>query len=830
MILSGQTIDRDTLNRAYISKTATGTQIMAGSLRLLGNIQADGTTTLGTTTIGSLTLTGALNAGANNITTTGTISGTHSGNGAALTSLNGSNISSGTVADARLSTNVSLLASAQTITANKTLSAAANLYFAGGTTYKIDTAGSASFNSLNIAGIATFDGNDYIEFSQFGVAPPSNTSAGTKIKLFNDGSYNIGIDTATVWYDAYTNHKFFTNSGGSTRTERFRVDTTGANTIGTSTVQGYLDVQGEIKAGIQNEFPDPLLATKTVGAWSSRANTTVAYDIQAPSISGVTGSIKITVGGTSTDSGSEYQTHFPVSPNEWITFSAYAFATTASVTGHLYILFYDASNAMVGAPYWAGTYTTGWTRYTVTGQAPATATYFTVRVDGNTSGAIVYASAFQVERGRAMTGFKPYTGGTMASFFPSGIKLGGGGEIHSAYNNDYVIKDHNNGAITLSAAGSGLYLGFRNTSNVRLFSPLVASDTYSNISIIDTDGKLYYKGNDTDGRYVTKGADSIVTSKIRMEGATAQLFVANQFNVGSNPTIDLAIGDGDTGFDWVSDGKLNFMADSTVVASMGKALLFDFKVAPTLNGTKIWHEGNDGNGSGLDADLIRGISPSTGNTANTIVQRDASGNFSAGTITASLSGTATNISNTGTVTLATATESNAITITAPSYATDKPVKLLNFNWYNDVWSMGNIRSSSTPTAGLGIYLNSVEKFRFIDGTLKVGTNAVWHAGNVGAGSGLNADQVDGKHSSDLMSSTVYREKLIIPTGGYAALTSITIPNSRVYVLGSNRLQVFRDGWLQDLTDDYVEVTTSTIKFQYALPEDTKLVFIINNAG
>ena len=41
--------------------------------------------------------------------------------------------------------------------------------------------------------------------------------------------------------------------------------------------------------------------------------------------------------------------------------------------------------------------------------------------------------------------------------------------------------------------------------------------------------------------------------------------------------------------------------------------------------------------------------------------------------------TATNISNTGTVNLASATESNAITITAPSYYTDKPVKLLNFN-------------------------------------------------------------------------------------------------------------------------------------------------------
>lgn len=53
----------------------------------------------------------------------------------------------------------------------------------------------------------------------------------------------------------------------------------------------------------------------------------------------------------------------------------------------------------------------------------------------------------------------------------------------------------------------------------------------------------------------------------------------------------------------------------------------------------------DGVGSGLDADLLDGLAPATANTASTIVQRDASGNFAAGTITASLTGTATNATN-----------------------------------------------------------------------------------------------------------------------------------------------------------------------------------------
>lgn len=90
----------------------------------------------------------------------------------------------------------------------------------------------------------------------------------------------------------------------------------------------------------------------------------------------------------------------------------------------------------------------------------------------------------------------------------------------------------------------------------------------------------------------------------------------------------------------------------------------------------------------------------TGMTVETA--RSCSGNAS----------TATNISNAGTVTLATATERNAITITQPSYTTSKPVKLLNFNWYGDVWSIGAIRAGNATTEGLGIFNKNVEIGRF----------------------------------------------------------------------------------------------------------------------
>ena len=73
----------------------------------------------------------------------------------------------------------------------------------------------------------------------------------------------------------------------------------------------------------------------------------------------------------------------------------------------------------------------------------------------------------------------------------------------------------------------------------------------------------------------------------------------------------------------------------------------------------------DGAGSGLDADLLDGMTSATANTANTIVARDASGNFSAGTITANITGNVTG-NVTGTTTNAT------LAVTANHIPTSQP--------------------------------------------------------------------------------------------------------------------------------------------------------------
>jgi hypothetical protein len=119
---------------------------------------------------------------------------------------------------------------------------------------------------------------------------------------------------------------------------------------------------------------------------------------------------------------------------------------------------------------------------------------------------------------------------------------------------------------------------------------------------------------------------------------------------------------------------------------------------------------------------------------------------------------------------------------------------------------------------------------YFNKALEVLGNRVLTVADEGSGNGIDADTVDGVHKTALMSSTVEREKYIVPVGGVGAGVSIAIPNAKTYVLATNRLQVFRDGWLQDLVDDYLEVTTSTINFTSDLPEGTKITFIINGTG
>jgi hypothetical protein len=96
----------------------------------------------------------------------------------------------------------------------------------------------------------------------------------------------------------------------------------------------------------------------------------------------------------------------------------------------------------------------------------------------------------------------------------------------------------------------------------------------------------------------------------------------------------------------------------------------------------------DGPGSGLDADVLDGLQPASSNLGSTVVARDPSGNFSAGTITATLNGNASTVTN-GVYTNASYSNPSFITSLAGSKVTGIP---------NSSLSNGNITINGTVVA------------------------------------------------------------------------------------------------------------------------------------
>jgi hypothetical protein len=230
--------------------------------------------------------------------------------------------------------------------------------------------------------------------------------------------------------------------------------------------------------------------------------------------------------------------------------------------------------------------------------------------------------------------------------------------------------------------------------------------------------------------------------------------------------------------------------------------LSELRAGSTIGGYFILHQGVplkvleallqvDGAGSGLDADLLDGMSPSTYNTANTIVQRDASGNFLAGTITATLSGNASTANKwytPRTITVSGA-ETGTVTIDGSANAT----LTLTVNHTHSYLPLtggtitGQITYDSTLDKSISFTESGVEKGRIkvtsIDymviscvagiylrpngdgsttgqlfiptsGSMTHAGNTIWTSGNDGSGSGLDADLLDGKHLADLTSDSL----------------------------------------------------------------------------
>ena len=83
------------------------------------------------------------------------------------------------------------------------------------------------------------------------------------------------------------------------------------------------------------------------------------------------------------------------------------------------------------------------------------------------------------------------------------------------------------------------------------------------------------------------------------------LMIKGTNGISDSASIHLGIGDSDTGFKWISDGVCQIYAHNVAVGQWTSGGMNWFK-NPTVNGNKVWNAGNDGSGSGLDADTLDG--------------------------------------------------------------------------------------------------------------------------------------------------------------------------------------------------------------------------------
>jgi hypothetical protein len=219
---------------------------------------------------------------------------------------------------------------------------------------------------------------------------------------------------------------------------------------------------------------------------------------------------------------------------------------------------------------------------------------------------------------------------------------------------------------------------------------------------------------------------------------TGNLFI-NNHGFGGNPSIALAVGDTDTGLHSTSDGTLYIYANNVSQATINNGTINFTATNLQQNGYKIWHSGNMGSGSGLNADLLDGI--------------DSTG------FTKSPNGY---VSGNGVISLDTRnnnylpTDRNAgLYVDFKTNATDS---LSDGGTYHGVLTFRTYGSGADLSGGnphqLGFTENgNIWYRRGNDASTWQSWHKIWHDGNMGVNSGLNADMIDGIQGIQIVSDT-----------------------------------------------------------------------------
>ena len=313
------------------------------------------------------------------------------------------------------------------------------------------------------------------------------------------------------------------------------------------------------------------------------------------------------------------------------------------------------------------------------------------------------------------------------------------------------------------------------TTNIT-FSQISATQIYSAGDGLTLTGTTFAAGA---GTGVTVNANDIAIGQAVGTGDNVtfnQVTAALVGNVTGNVTGDVT-GNADTATAWATGRSLTLSGDvtgtatgidgsgniavTTTIAADSVALGTDTTGNYVSTGA-VSGNGLSGSASAEGATFTVTSNATNANTASTIVFRDASGNFSAGTITAALNGNAT--------TATTATTANSVAANSVALGTDTTGNYVGAGATSGNGISGSVSSeggtftvtSNATNANTG----STIVFRDASGNFSAGTitaslsgNATtatnisgysgtyWTSNNDGSGSGLDADLLDGQHGS-----------------------------------------------------------------------------------
>lgn len=186
-----------------------------------------------------------------------------------------------------------------------------------------------------------------------------------------------------------------------------------------------------------------------------------------------------------------------------------------------------------------------------------------------------------------------------------------------------------------------------------------------------------------------------------------------------------------------------YISIASITGSTAHSQSNSFRVTSTearWGSNRMWHAGNDGAGSGLDADLLDGLQASAFATAGHLHDdRYVRSSSSALRI-------ATEAGNLALATAAsgfTGTWARGLTFAGNS----DDVSRAHFGAYGD----GTGTTPAYAFIGIGPATGGIHSqantFRILSDEVRWGANRIWHAGNDGSGSGLDADLLDGLHAS-----------------------------------------------------------------------------------